>query len=354
MSRPVVITPRSVLYELTQNSMTKPYFDKVHTDVDTAVTSSGLNNTTNPITVTIAYALDVEDVIRVDREYMQVTATGASNSKTLSRGFGGSKIASHADATKIYKANFEGVVLRAIQEAMSRIEQDARTYLIQQVIKSRPLDNGLVRGTNYDIVEDAYDFNRDAFLGGFAETTLRKRPVISVERTAVRYPDKSAVITWPVEWQVIDARMGKLHLIPLTGSSSVTLLSAVFTVPLIAAAFQRGHVPNVMTIDYTAGFLPKTFDAWIHDPLDTDTTKGQPDFDSTELLKAVRYLATSDILRKVERGVMPGGGALGGDGLSQSFPSARFQQEAGGYEQRAIDIIQRWNRIEGPFQGFVI
>jgi hypothetical protein len=73
-----------------------------------AVKSSGtsLNNTTDPVSFDLsaaneAYKFRVQDIIKVDDELMRVTAIVDSDSITVSRGWGGSTAAAHADSSVV-------------------------------------------------------------------------------------------------------------------------------------------------------------------------------------------------------------------------------------------------------------
>lgn len=77
--------------------------DAVRGQTTNAITT-GLNNTTDPVTTSITTGDDVkfraQDIVRVENELMRVTAT-AANSLTLSRAWGGSTNAAHGTAPQI-------------------------------------------------------------------------------------------------------------------------------------------------------------------------------------------------------------------------------------------------------------
>ena len=76
--------------------------------LSSAVKSSGtsLNNTTDPVSFDLsaaneAYKFRVQDIIKVDNELMRVTAIVDSDSITVSRGWGGTTNAAHADSSVV-------------------------------------------------------------------------------------------------------------------------------------------------------------------------------------------------------------------------------------------------------------
>ena len=81
-------------------------FDVISTDTAVNVTGGDLNNTTDPVDVTIAsHGLSVGAMIRVQNEFMVVTVVVDSNNVTVSRGASGSTPATHADAQDIFRGD---------------------------------------------------------------------------------------------------------------------------------------------------------------------------------------------------------------------------------------------------------
>ena len=79
-------------------------FDVISTDTGVNVSGGDLNNTTDPVNVTITgHGLSVGAMIRVESEFMVVTVVIDANNVTVSRGASGSTPATHADATDIFR-----------------------------------------------------------------------------------------------------------------------------------------------------------------------------------------------------------------------------------------------------------
>ena len=78
-------------------------FDVIATDTGVNTASGELNNTTDPVNVTIAgHGLSVGAMLRVESEFMVVTVVVDANILTVHRGVSGSTIATHADALDIF------------------------------------------------------------------------------------------------------------------------------------------------------------------------------------------------------------------------------------------------------------
>lgn len=79
-------------------------FELVSYATDSTEVTSAFDNTNAEVTETAtAHGFAVGDILRIENEFVLVTAVGSANTFTASRGYAGSTIASHADATAIYK-----------------------------------------------------------------------------------------------------------------------------------------------------------------------------------------------------------------------------------------------------------
>lgn len=80
-------------------------FQIVQINTDTNVNSTSLDNTNAESTETItAHGLSVGAILRCESEFMRVKQVVDANTVVLTRGYAGSTIASHADASDIFKA----------------------------------------------------------------------------------------------------------------------------------------------------------------------------------------------------------------------------------------------------------
>lgn len=79
-------------------------FELVQINTTTGVTSTTLDNTTDPATQIItAHGLSVGAILRVENEYMTVKSVTDADTVVLNRGHAGSTVASHTDGATIYK-----------------------------------------------------------------------------------------------------------------------------------------------------------------------------------------------------------------------------------------------------------
>ena len=77
-------------------------------------------------------------------------------------------------------------------------------------------------------------------------------PILSVERVAMEYPLGFQVLEFPKEWISVDP-LKRIQIIPKTGTLSQVLIgSGQVLLPVLAGSV--GHVPDLLVVDYTAGF----------------------------------------------------------------------------------------------------
>ena len=247
----------------------------------------------------------------------------------------------------------DAVLSRVIRRAQSTVETECEIYLTQRVVKSRPVDAGLERGTNYDVIEDPYDWFKDSFRG-YGTFRLRHRPLVSVQRVSIRYGSTTEnlqkVIDYPDSWTVPKDELGILNIVPLVGMTSAQA-GALVLLPIMGVGLMRWDtIPSICGIDYTAGFLPKNFDP----DGDIDPMVASPDFDPTLLLWAVVMLAAAEGLRSIQRAIGAGGGSIGVDGLSRSLQSGRFGLEIKDFEDQAKAKMTQYASKRQAVKVFVV
>jgi hypothetical protein len=116
-------------------------------------------------------------------------------------------------------------------------------------IVERQLDI-LVRPTVF--VDQRYDYYRGDYLY-WTIINLRENPVISVEGVKVTWPTNTTVIDFPKDWIQLRADSGQVNIVPTSGTLSQVLFTAGGSfLPLVASG--RDFVPNILAVDYTAGF----------------------------------------------------------------------------------------------------
>jgi hypothetical protein len=82
---------------------------------------------------------------------------------------------------------------------------------------------------------------------------LREAPIIDVNTVKVMWPSDTAVIEFPSDWVQVRAEDGVVNIVPSSGTLSQVLLTAGGSfLPLLATG--RDFVPNILEVDYDAGF----------------------------------------------------------------------------------------------------
>lgn len=122
----------------------------------------------------------------------------------------------------------------AIRSAIARLERDFD-------IKIKPTR-----------LVERYDYYRCDYLT-WTIIRLRQMPVISVASVKVMWPSNTEVINFPTDWIQLRADMGQINIVPTSGTLSQVLMTAGGSfLPLVASG--REFVPNILEVDYTAGF----------------------------------------------------------------------------------------------------
>jgi hypothetical protein len=99
---------------------------------------------------------------------------------------------------------------------------------------------------------ELYDYHRGDYLN-WTIIQLRESPIVRVNTVKVMWPSGTAVIEFPADW--IQARLddGIVNIVPTSGTLSQVLLTAGGSfLPLVASG--RDFVPNIIEVDYDAGF----------------------------------------------------------------------------------------------------
>lgn len=124
-------------------------------------------------------------------------------------------------------------------------------YIRQAIdLTERELD---IKLTPTKIVGERYDFYRRDY-SNFAFLQLREYPVLSVERYALQYPGaQNTIIEFDKDWIQVDKSAGHLQVYPSTGIyTNAFIASGGGFLPLIYGG--ADYLPNLIVVDYTAGF----------------------------------------------------------------------------------------------------
>ena len=100
----------------------------------------------------------------------------------------------------------------AINSAISKMERYVGIYLKPMVICSNAVERGLVKGTDYEISEPAYDYRAKAF-GNWGFLQLRERPARDLKSVQLVLPNGLTIIDFMTrpEWIKFYGKQGQLH-----------------------------------------------------------------------------------------------------------------------------------------------
>jgi len=200
-----------------------------------------------------------------------------------------------------------------IKQAEAEIERKIQIDLGPLIIITKPED-----GEEYDYEEDPYDFEYIT-ARNFFYVSLRRRPVISVEKIDIVNPfDDRVILEVPVglpgqggSWLKLYKNMGQFHLVPQSHALALSPLITPGGMTAIHVWMQiAGQIlPAALHIDYTSGYA--------------DSSKVPMDIvDIVAWNTAMRIIRLADVM--VKDGMESR--SIGADGLSQSWTPAQYQQ----------------------------
>jgi hypothetical protein len=150
---------------------------------------------------------------------------------------------------------------------------------------------------------------------------LRESPVISVEGVRVKWPSNTTVIEFPAEWIQLRPESGQVNIVPASGTLSQVLLTAGGSfLPLVASG--RDFVPNILEVEYTAGFA-----------------EGQVPMEIRDLVGKWASLAPLHVAGDLIAGAGIANKSIGIDGLSQSIGTTSSATNSG-YGARTLNYLK--------------
>ena len=235
-----------------------------------------------------------------------------------------------------------------IREAQAWVEMETHIILTHTRFVTRPAAPELVRGADFDRLDDAYPLDRAEWARGTGRVRLRWRPLVELHSVEVGWGQGSqpAIIRkFDPNWINRKARLGILDVAMFFGNSGYTPQAILphFALGLSAHMAQSGHMAGAVRVSYTAGLLPLDFDPESDSPYDVS-----PDFNCEPLLGLVRAKAALLVLEAVQDAVGAGGGSISMDGLSESFDAQRF---AGRMQAMEARIDKRKDKALAEFGG---
>jgi hypothetical protein len=167
---------------------------------------------------------------------------------------------------------------------------------------------------------ELYDYILDEYLQ-WTFIKLRESPVIKVDRVSVKWPSNTEVITFPQEWIQLRPDIGQINIVPTSGTLSQVLLTAGGSfLPLVASG--RDFVPNIIEVDYTAGF-----------------PDGECPIEIRDLIGKYATFGPLNVAGDLVAGAAVASKSISIDGLSQSINTTASATNAG-YGARLIQYLK--------------
>jgi len=155
---------------------------------------------------------------------------------------------------------------------------------------------------------------------------LRECPVISVEAVKVTWPSGTTVIEFPDEWIKLRPDSGQVNIVPTGGSISTMMLTAGGSfLPLIASG--RDMVPDIIEVDFTAGFA-----------------EGQVPMDIRDLIGKWATFCPLNVAGDLVVGAGIASKSVSIDGLSQSINTTSSATNAG-YGARLVQYAKEIKQV---------
>ena len=159
-------------------------------------------------------------------------------------------------------------------------------------------------------LDERYDYYRGDYLM-WTIIRLRESPVLSVEAVKVKWPSNETVLDFPKEWIQLRKDAGQINIVPTSGTMSQVLMTAGGSfLPLVASG--RDFVPNILSVDFTAGFA-----------------EGEVPIELRDLIGKTAALGTLHIAGDLIGGAGIASKSVGIDGLSQSVSTTSSPSFAG-------------------------
>lgn len=172
---------------------------------------------------------------------------------------------------------------------------------------------------------ERYDYYRQDYQNWMI-IRLREAPVISVEAVRIKWPSNVTVLEFPDEWIQLRKDAGQINIVPTSGTFSQVLLTAGGSfLPLLASG--QDFVPNILEVDFTAGFADGAVPIEIRDCVGKLASFGP-------LNIAGDLIAGAGIASK----------SISVDGLSQSINTTSSATNAG-YGSRLIQYNKELQRV---------
>lgn len=144
----------------------------------------------------------------------------------------------------------------AVDSAIKRVERHIGIYLKPMIICTNAEERSLIKGTDYEISEPAYDYKAKAYADwGFVQ--LRERPVIKLNSVKLVLPNGQIIIDFMArpEWIKFYPKQGQFQIVPYAGDPTLfAILGGSQTgYPFVTGQINQ-NLPQMWYIDYVAGY----------------------------------------------------------------------------------------------------
>jgi len=143
-----------------------------------------------------------------------------------------------------------------IDSAIAEVERRLGVFLKPKVICTNAEERGLIKGTDYEISEPAYDYSAKAY-GHWGFLQLRERPALKLNSAKLVLPNGQIIIDFMTrpEWVKFYPKAAQFHIVPYAGDPSVYYLlgGSQAGFPFVTGQLNK-NMPHMWYIDYVAGY----------------------------------------------------------------------------------------------------
>jgi len=224
----------------------------------------------------------------------------------------------------------EGAVTKLLEQCLNRaletLQNDLQTYWRYTVIKQSTTEPG----DDYE-VESGQDFKRGEAMNWAAPRfVMRRSPVVSIQQVSYGFNNRS-IFGVPDDWVTPRHKIGVVNIVPVGYSATAAVTFNSGHSPLIGPNSPFSLIPEMVHIDYTAGY---------YDPEGTSMPA-----DANQVREGILDKALYFLLDRAA-GIIPGSSSAGS--VSQSFMAPEQRLE---WAQKKVDEFETyWKRHYRPIQ----
>jgi len=228
--------------------------------------------------------------------------------------------------------DIEEIIADRLRGTIADFQRELQMCVVPTVIKQGPADDE-VEGVDYDLREPPLDWDRH-HIGQLPSFRMRRRPIISVEKIALKLSEDYDLFQFPPGWytQHIQRTLGIVSVVPVPVAGALLDTTGNMIYAWMMARTPWLVIPQAVIVNYTAGFAnPAT----------------NPALDDFRM-----YLAEATALKVIGdiRDMLPSSVSL--DGASQSFDTV--QQRLESRQKDRDQFFKDWKLQHNPAPMVVI